>query len=67
MLGTEVPTSVPLMSLGLDSIAAVEFTSAISDSLRVSVSAIVLFDHPTLESIGRHLAGELEMGSVEEQ
>jgi hypothetical protein len=48
------------MSIGLDSIAAVEFTNAVSDELGTSLSAIVLFDHPTLDSITSYLAVELE-------
>ena len=66
LLSTDVPTNAPLMSIGLDSIAAVEFTNAVSDELGMSVSAIVLFDHPTLDSIASYLAAELELGTVEE-
>lgn len=60
LLSTEIPTNAPLMSIGLDSIAAVEFTNAVSDELGTSLSAIVLFDHPTLDSIASYLAVELE-------
>jgi acyl carrier protein len=60
LLSTEIPTNAPLMSIGLDSIAAVEFTNAVSDELGTSLSAIVLFDHPTLDSITSYLAVELE-------
>ena len=63
LLSTEVPTNAPLMSIGLDSIAAVEFTNAIADELGMSVSAIVLFDHPTLDSIASYLAAELALGA----
>ena len=61
LLNTEVPANAPLMSVGLDSIAAVEFTNAVSDELETSVSAMVLFDHPTLDSIASYLASELEL------
>ena len=54
------------MSVGLDSVATVEFTNAISEELRTSVSAILLFDHPTLDSIASYLAAELEVGTVED-
>jgi acyl carrier protein len=64
VLGTEVPTNTPLMSVGLDSIAAVEFTNAVSDELGMSFSAVMLFDHPTLDSIVSCLAGELEQDTV---
>ncbi|MDA9173062.1 acyl carrier protein [bacterium] len=64
LLGTSAPANVPLMSIGLDSIAAVELTNSISDSLGVSVSAITLFDHPTLDSIGSYLVGELKVPTL---
>lgn len=60
VLGTEVSTNAPLMSIGLDSIAAVEFTNAVSDELGMTLSAIMLFDHPTVDSIGSYLAAELK-------
>ena len=60
LLSTEVPTNAPLMSVGLDSLAAVEFANAVSEELGASVSAITLFDHPTLDSIAGYLAAELD-------
>ena len=66
VLGTEVPTNAPLMSMGLDSIAAVEFTNAVSEKLGMTFSAIMLFDYPTLDSIASYLAAELETDPVEE-
>ena len=63
VLGTEVPTNTPLMSVGLDSIGAVEFANAVSSELGMSFSAVMLFDHPTLESIGSYLAEESEQES----
>ena len=66
LLNTEVPMNAPLMSVGLDSIAAVEFTNAVSGELRTSVPAILLFDHPTLDSIASYLAAGLELGTVED-
>jgi aryl carrier-like protein len=59
VLGTAIPTNVPLMSVGLDSIAAVEFASAVSGEVGVALSAVVLFDHPTLDSIASYLANEI--------
>ena len=55
LLGTEVSASAPLMSAGLDSIAASEFAHVVSDKVGTKVSAIVLFDHPTLDSIASYL------------
>ena len=65
-LGTEVPTNAPLMSVGLDSIAAVEFTNAVSVETGITFSAIMLFDHPTLDSITSYLLAELELGAAED-
>ena len=64
LLHTEVPANAPLMSVGLDSIAAVEFTNAVSDELGMGVSAMMLFDHPTLDSIASYLAAELELSAA---
>lgn len=65
-LGTEVPTNAPLMSVGLDSIAAVEFTNTVSVETGITFSAIMLFDHPTLNSITSYLLAELELGAAED-
>lgn len=65
-LGTEVPANAPLMSVGLDSIAAVEFTNAVSVETGITFSAIMLFDHPTLNSITSYLLAELELGAAED-
>ena len=57
VLGTEVAANAALMSMGLDSIAAVEFTSAVGEAVGTSgFSAIMLFDHPTVDSIASYLA-----------
>jgi len=66
VLGTEVPANAPLMSVGLDSIAAVEFTNAVSVETGITFSAIMLFDHPTLNSIASYLLAELELGAAED-
>ena len=66
VLGTEVPANAPLMSVGLDSIAAVEFTNTVSVETGITFSAIMLFDHPTLNSIASYLLAELELGAAED-
>ena len=50
------------MSVGLDSIAASEFTTVVSNELQLSLSAIALFDHPTLESIADYVMSETRTG-----
>lgn len=65
LLGTEVASNAPLMSVGLDSLGATELTSAIGDELGTSVAAILLFDHPTVDAVASHLALEAQIGDVE--
>lgn len=55
LLGTDVSRNMPLMSAGLDSIAASEFTKLVSERVGIGVSTVTLFDHPTLDSIASHL------------
>jgi len=58
-MGKVVDTNVPLMSAGLDSIAATEFTSTLSQRLDIEIQATALFDHPTLRSLADFLSSEL--------
>ncbi|MDA9173106.1 acyl carrier protein [bacterium] len=48
-----------LMSVGLDSIAAAELSRVVADQFGVVFSAIVLFDHPTLDSVASYLASQI--------
>ena len=50
-LGTRIEPSAPLMSAGLDSLAAAAFVSALAARLSVDIAPTELFDHPTLSSI----------------
>ena len=59
ILGTEVASNAPLMSAGLDSLAAVVFTNAISDEFGMAFPAVMLFDHPTVDSIVSYLGAEV--------
>ena len=51
LLGTEVMAEVPLMSAGLDSIAATEFTRILGEAVGVALPSTLLFDYPTIRSI----------------
>ena len=55
LLGTMMTEDAPLMSAGLDSIATEEFANVISRNLSANFSAMMLFDHPTLNSIASYL------------
>lgn len=59
VLGTVIEMTAPLMSAGLDSLAATAFVSGLSVQLSVEVAPTALFDHPTLDSIASFLSGEL--------
>lgn len=51
LLGTDIAAEVPLMSAGLDSIGATEFTRVLGESVGVALPSTLLFDHPTIESV----------------
>jgi phthiocerol/phenolphthiocerol synthesis type-I polyketide synthase D len=48
-----------LFDLGIDSLLAVELRSRLAHGLRQPLPATLLFDHPHLEALVRHLAGRL--------
>jgi hypothetical protein len=51
--------------MGLDSLMSVELRNALAGSLRRSLSATLVFDYPTIESLSHHLAKDvlnLELG-----
>ena len=56
LTGTMIPADAPLMSAGLDSIGATEFSTSISERLSTELSQTLLFDHPSLRSIAASLA-----------
>ncbi|MDA9173158.1 acyl carrier protein [bacterium] len=57
-LGTQVDMITPLMSAGLDSLAATDFARTLSTSLGLDVSPTMLFDHPTLDSVVTFLSAD---------
>lgn len=60
-----VPTGRSLFELGLDSLAALELRSELGAALGLSLVSTLVFDHPTVEALARHL-GEIafESGAV---
>ena len=56
-VGTTVPDDAPLMSAGLDSIAATELVSTLGQSFSTEIEPTTLFDYPTIESLGKYFAG----------
>ncbi|WIG98718.1 type I polyketide synthase [Myxococcus sp. SDU36] len=59
-----VETTQPLLELGFDSLMAVELKNRVESSLGCTLSPALLFDHPTLAQLGRHLLVEvLKLGA----
>jgi acyl carrier protein len=58
VMGTVIDTNAPLMSAGLDSLSATEFTNTLSERLNIEIQATALFDHPTLQSLADFLSSE---------
>lgn len=55
LLGTKVAADIPLMSVGLDSIASTEFTRLLGEKIGRELPATLLFDHPSVDSIASFL------------
>jgi acyl carrier protein len=49
-----------LTSYGLSSIAAVSLTAELEDWLDISLSPLLIWDHPTIDSLVEHLAAQLD-------
>ena len=60
LLGTGVSVDAPLMGAGLDSIAAVDLVSTLSQRLGTELEPTTLFDHPTIGSLSNYLAAQME-------
>ena len=56
VLGTNVATDAPLMSVGLDSIAVTELTNALAERFDAELPQTLMFDHPTIDAIAGFLA-----------
>jgi acyl carrier protein len=64
--GVEIDTNAPLMSAGLDSLSAVEFTNALGARFSMDLVPTTLYDHPTLESLASFLSSELASNAATE-
>ena len=57
LTGTAISLDAPLMSAGLDSVAATELSTRLNERLETGLPSTLLFDHPSLRSV----AGSLEI------
>ncbi|MBM9510200.1 type I polyketide synthase [Actinacidiphila acididurans] len=60
----EIETDRPLVDYGLSSRDAVGISGELEEVLGRTVPATLLWDHPTLDELLRHLDGDTESGSV---
>ncbi|CAH0367055.1 unnamed protein product [Pelagomonas calceolata] len=65
VMGTHIDENAPLMSAGLDSIAAIEFVNTLSERLCLKIEHTALFDHPTLNSLAGFLFLSSELASID--
>ena len=60
LLGTVAPMDAPLMGAGLDSIAAVDLVSTLSQRLGMELEPTALFDYPTIPRLDKYLDEQME-------
>ena len=64
LIGTTIFADVPLMSTGLDSIAATALSTRLGERLNTALSQTLLFDHPSLRSIAGSLSLDRASSSI---
>lgn len=52
----------PFMEAGLDSLGGIEFRASLMDVFAIDLPATVVFDHPTITSIARHILAMDKVG-----
>ena len=55
----EINPQVPIMDLGLDSLAVTQLMREISSELKIRLPATTIFDHPTIQALTAHLTNLL--------
>ncbi|GAB1544683.1 hypothetical protein NUACC21_73590 [Scytonema sp. NUACC21] len=60
----DINVTIPFERYGLDSAVAVGLTGDLEDWLETKLDPTLLYDYPTIESMSRHLAEELQAKQV---
>jgi acyl transferase domain-containing protein/acyl-CoA synthetase (AMP-forming)/AMP-acid ligase II/acyl carrier protein len=61
---TAIDPRQPLSQLGLDSLSAVQLAGELEEFLKTPLSPVLIYDHPTIDALARHLAGDERTESV---
>jgi 3-oxoacyl-(acyl-carrier-protein) synthase/NAD(P)-dependent dehydrogenase (short-subunit alcohol dehydrogenase family)/acyl carrier protein len=59
VLGSEVPSTQPLMQAGMDSLGAVELRNALNSAFAVDLPPTVTFDYPTITALAGFIVANL--------
>jgi acyl carrier protein len=59
---TVLDPQLPLRELGFDSLMAVELRNELSANIGLSLSSTLVFDHPTIEGLAKHVSERLGLG-----
>jgi acyl carrier protein len=62
-----VPTSAPLMTLGLDSLLGLQLRGVLEQALSIRVPAVELYNRPTVEMLADYLLARLEPPKAPEE
>jgi NADPH:quinone reductase-like Zn-dependent oxidoreductase/acyl carrier protein len=62
----QVDTRTPLRTLGFDSLMAIELRNRIEGSLALTLSATVVWNHPTIEALSTYLADKMGLPLVKD-
>ncbi|KAK9834736.1 hypothetical protein WJX74_008822 [Apatococcus lobatus] len=60
VIGTAIEPNTPMMSAGLDSLAAVELRNMVQQRYSVALSATAAFDYPSIQVLAEHIAGQVK-------
>ncbi|WP_394834890.1 SDR family NAD(P)-dependent oxidoreductase [Pendulispora rubella] len=55
-----IDAAAPFKSLGVDSLMAIEFRNRLETALGASLSAALIWQHPSIEALATHLAGRMD-------